>query len=145
MFTYKEYALALAIAAALFSGCSDKGPERAIVSGTVTYQGKPISEGTILFTPQATSHVPSAGASIVDGNYKIDVHGGVPVGTHRIIIQAYHKVPFTLRPGQLEPRNYAEGKIRQQYLPKIYNGNSKLEITIEPGSNPITKDFNLSE
>ena len=55
MFTYKEYALALAIAAALFSGCSDKGPERVIVSGTVTYKGKPVSDGTILFTPRSTS------------------------------------------------------------------------------------------
>lgn len=137
--------LGWAAAVAFVMGCSDKGPERTIVSGAVTYKGKPISDGTILFTPLATSQVPSAGASIIDGSYKVDVHGGVPVGTHRIIIEAFHLVPMVLSPGQSPPRNYFEGKAREQYLPKKYNANSELEITIEPGSPQITKHFELTE
>lgn len=137
--------LSWVVAAACFSGCGDKGPDRAIVSGTVTYKGEPISDGTILFTPMATSRAPSAGASIVDGNYKIDGHGGVPVGMHRINIEAYRNVSSTLRPGQPEPRNYSDGKVRQQYLPKTYNASSQLQITIEPGSREITKNFDLTD
>jgi hypothetical protein len=137
--------LGWAVAAALLGGCGDRGPERAILSGTVTYKGKPVAEGTILFTPVAKSQVPSAGASIADGRYKADVHGGVPVGTHRIVIEAYQMVPFALRPGEAPPRNYFEGKVREQYLHKTYNANSKLEITIEPGSRAITKDFDLTD
>jgi hypothetical protein len=138
-------ALAWALTPVFFGGCRKEGPERVILSGTVTYKGKPVAEGTILFTPAANSQVPSAGASIVDGNYKVDVHGGVPVGTHRISIQAYRSVPFTLPPGQPEPRNYSQGKLRQQYLPKTYNANSQLVITIEPGSRAITKNFDLTD
>jgi hypothetical protein len=138
-------ALAWALTTVFLSGCRKEGPERVILAGTVTYQGKPVTEGTILFTPAATSQVPSAGASIVDGNYKVDVHGGVPVGTHRISIQAYRSVPFTLPPGQPEPRNYSQGRLRQQYLPKIYNATSQLVITIEPGSGAIAKNFDLTD
>jgi hypothetical protein len=138
-------ALTFAIVLALFGGCRDQGPERVMISGTVTYQGKQVADGRILFTPTATSQVPSAGASIVDGKYKVSTHGGVPVGTHRIAIEAYRRVPFTPQPGQPVPRNFLDGKISQQYLPKSCNTASKLEITVEPGSREITKNFDLTD
>ncbi len=134
-----------AIAISSMSGCAKEGLQRTVVSGTVTYKGIPVSDGTIMFTPVAASQVPSAGASIIDGNYTVDARGGVPVGTHRIGIEAYHLVPYTLRPGEPAPRNYYEGKAREQYLPKKYNADSQLEITVEPGSQEITKNFELTD
>lgn len=127
------------------AGCAKSGPERIIVSGKVTYDGNPVSEGTILFTPLAASRVPSAGASIVDGKYEVNIRGGVPVGTHRISIEAYHNVPYTLRPGEDAPRNYYNGKVREQFLPSKYNANSQLAVTIDSGSGAIAKDFDLTD
>jgi len=134
-----------ALAACSLSGCAEKGLERTIVSGAITYKGAPVTDGTITFTPMAGSQVPSSGASIVDGRYVVDGRGGVPVGSHRISIEAYHLVPYTLGPGESPPRNYFEGKSREQYLPEKYNSNSQLDITIEPGSSAIAKDFALAD
>jgi hypothetical protein len=145
MFIRNRHILILGAAAALLCGCTEKGPERVVVSGTVSYNGKPVSEGTIQFIPQATSQVPMAGAPIAEGKYKVDLHGGVPVGTHKVAIEAYRRVPFTPRSGQPAPRNYFDGKITQQYLPRSCNAASKLEITLESGSRDITKNFDLTD
>ncbi len=72
-------------------GCGDRGPQRVIVSGRVTYNGKPISSGVILFVPLPSCPVPSAAAEITDGKYRVDARGGVPVGTHKIKIEGYRK------------------------------------------------------
>ena len=82
------------LAVRLLSGCSeDQGPERVVVSGTVTYNGKPVPEALIRFVPVQTSAVPMAGAVVTDGKYRVDIRGGVPVGTHRIEIEAYRNYP----------------------------------------------------
>jgi hypothetical protein len=138
--------LALFMGAILLSGCGgDRGPERVIVSGTVTYNGKPIS-GTIRFLPTADSAVPMAAASIIDGKYKVDLRGGVPVGTHKIAIDAYRAPAITATPGAVRlPTAGARGVPGEQYLPRRYNLDSTLKITIKPGSQEITKDFALTD
>jgi len=129
------------LAVALLNGCSeDRGPERVVVTGTVTYNGKPVPEALIRFVPIHTSAVPMAGAVVTDGTYRVDIRGGVPVGTHRIQIEAYRKI--TPRPGsseRLDPR------ASEPYLPTKYNVNTQLEITIPPGSREITKNFDLTD
>jgi hypothetical protein len=127
---------------ASLAGCGgDRGPERVVVSGTVTYNGKPIPNGSIRFMPTAASPVPMAGAAIKDGEYKVEAHGGIPVGTHKIEIDAYRVDPAYAKPDMPTGR----GVPRKQYLPKRYNTDSELTITIEPGSPKITKDFALTE
>ena len=135
--------LAGGFATVSLSGCGgDRGPERVIVSGTVTYDGKAIPEGNIRFTPISGSTLPAAGATIVDGRYKADARGGVPVGTHRIEVEAYRMIPVPARPGGLVPPG---GRVRQQYLAKRHNVDSQLQITVESGSPNITKNFDLTD
>lgn len=137
---------ACAVAVAIFSGCgSDRGPERVIVFGTVTYNGKPVS-GTIRFVPTAASAVPMAAASIIDGAYRVGLRGGVSVGTHTVAIEAYHVPSSTSAQGMAPlPIAGARGVSGVQYLPKRYNTNSELKVTIEPGSREITKSFDLTD
>jgi len=136
-----------AIVAAIFGGCGggDRGPERVVVSGTVTYNGKPVSEGMIRFVPDEKSPVPSAGAPITDGKYKVDGHGGVPIGTFQIQIEAFRipATPLANRARAMPPIGGAAE--RQQYLPEKYNVSTKLELTIQPGSRAITKNFDLTD
>jgi hypothetical protein len=129
----------------VIGGCrrSDE-PERVIVSGTATYNGKPIPEGDIRFMPVATSVIPMAGAVIKDGKYRVEGRGGVPVGTHKIEIEAYHVQRPEVKPGETPPA-MGRGEPRIRYLPKRYNTDSQLQITIEPGSLEITKNFELTE
>ena len=108
--------------------------------GTVTYNGKPIPDGAILFAP--TTALPTAAAVIVDGQYKADGLGGVPVGTHKVQFEAFRTDPL---PGRSPQAMRFGDTIRRQYLPKKFNVDSQQQITISPGSRAIVKNFDLTD
>jgi hypothetical protein len=131
--------LAVAIAATVFNGCgAGRGPERVVVSGSVTYKGQPIPDGMVRFLPPPNSSMPISGAIIENGKYRAEGTGGVPVGTCKVEIEGYR-----LAPNEASPM--ARSVPRVQYLPKRYNSDSQLQITIESGSREITKDFTLTD
>jgi hypothetical protein len=74
-------------------------------------------------------------ATIVNGNYRADVRGGVFVGTHKVEIEAYGKAPSQPNP-MWAPLNS---------LPKRYSVDSQLQLTIEPNSRDVVKDFDLRD
>ncbi len=85
--------------AALFvTGCggtADKGPERFDVSGTVTFKGKPVYRGTIVFSPDATkgNSGPQGAAEITEGKYDTSKKGkGIVGGAHIVTIQGFDKI-----------------------------------------------------
>lgn len=131
------------LAPLMILGCGRSGPERAVVSGTVTYQGRPLPQGTIRFLPTAETKTPMSGALIVDGKYTADKRGGVPVGTHKVVIEAFRPKGRTAGTGT--PGDVAGGLVpREQYLPARYNARSQLQITLEPGAGSVEKDFALT-
>lgn len=70
-------------------GCSTAdGPPRYHVSGSVTYQGKPVPGGRIMFEPDATqgNSGPGAVAEISEGRYATRSDRGVVGGPHRVTI-----------------------------------------------------------
>jgi hypothetical protein len=137
-------AVALIVVAAL-GGChGNRGPERAIVSGSVRYQGQPVVNGLIRFLADPQSGMPTAGAFIVDGKYVADSQGGVPVGTHLVQIEAFRVAPAT-GPSDRSARPAAGAARGAQFLPEKYNVHTTLKATIPAGSGKITKDFDLSE
>jgi hypothetical protein len=76
---------ALAVAIAVVIGCSKSdAPPFANVSGTVTYNGKPIEKGQITFTTEGR---PPTMADIVDGKFA----GQAMVGSNRVAISAFRK------------------------------------------------------
>ena len=122
----------------LLLGCGHGSEiQRVIVAGKVSYQGQPIADGSILFVPARGTKGPQAGAQIADGAYRVTAGGGVPVGMHRVEIQAYRAATGTNRPAPLQDR---QGK--QQYLPEQYNYKSTLEATID-STGEQTRDFDL--
>lgn len=74
----------------LSGGCGGATAEQAKVHGRVSYQGRPIKQGTIVFQPLPPLKARPAGADVIDGAYAIDNNGPV-FGTHRVEIQAYRK------------------------------------------------------
>lgn len=131
--------LGCAFAVVLFGGCRDQGPQRVLVSGNVTYNGEPVAEGVIRFTPGEDSPMPMTAAAIINGAYKADLRGGVPVGTHKVEIEAY-------RMAEKSATQMLRGSPpRIQYLPDRYNTKSELQITVESGSEDIIKDFALTK
>jgi hypothetical protein len=89
----------LSLAAAcelLLCGCSGKGDrlQTAKVSGTVTLDGKPVTVGMVVFTPEkgrgATGQIQS------DGSYKLTTYrsgDGAVLGTHRVAVVAREILP----------------------------------------------------
>jgi hypothetical protein len=129
-------------ATALLSGCGgDRGPARVVVSGSVSYNGKPISEGIIRFVPDKSASKPTMATVIKDGKYNADGLGGVPTGTHKVQIEAMRRIGN--EPSGNSSSLHAGGNL-QQFIPKKYNAISQLEITVPSGSGKITKDFELT-
>jgi hypothetical protein len=114
--------------------------EMVTVTGTVTYQGKPLADGDIRFIPIGDTKGPTSSAPIRNGRYQVTARGGVPVGTHRVAVFAFRAKPDNGGGG----RGRAPGEMPQeQYLPQKCNDLSERKVTIESGRGKITKDFNL--
>ncbi len=82
------------------SGCSqpkNDGPPRFILSGTVTYDGKPVPKGFITIEPDSEkgNTGPGSGAPIADGEFSTPAETGHVGGPHRIRIVGYDGVPTT--------------------------------------------------
>ncbi len=69
------------------AGCGDGAPPIGLVTGKVTYKGKPVSAATVSFLP--SNGRPSWGITDADGNYKLhwdEDHDGAEVDNHKITI-----------------------------------------------------------
>lgn len=130
---------AVIFATFLMVGCGRNGPERVVVCGKISYNGKPLTEGTVRFVPTETSQVPGAGAPITDGMFRADINGGVPVGTHKVVIEAFRTLPK-------RTADPFERPVRIPCIPERYsNANTPFDITIPPGSGEIAKDFEVAD
>ena len=128
------------------TGCGRDGPERAVVTGKVTYCGEPVKKGIIRFKPTKGTKTPPWGANIIDGRYEAFGKGGVPVGTHKVEIMAWRDAQPKSAQAANDSMDVAGGAISgKQYLPPKYNTRTELEITIEPGSGEVARDFILEE
>lgn len=66
-------------------GCGDDGPPRYQLSGRVSYEGKPIPAGWIVFAPEEG---PGATANISNGRYETPEGWGTIGGSHTIEVVA---------------------------------------------------------
>jgi predicted small lipoprotein YifL len=78
--------LTLSIAAGVVTlvGCGETGPERLPLSGTVTLDGQPVDDATIVLTPREQGK--AAAALIVDGAFTFTPESGPTPGTHDVRI-----------------------------------------------------------
>ena len=123
-------ALPVATLAALLCasiGCS-AGDGKIPVSGIVTFDGAPMPDGYVTFTP-AEGGTPEA-APIAAGKFEL----GVKPGAHRVEIEASHFVGEKNPIMGLQPR--------EQYVPARYNSETTLtsEVTAD-GENAFTYDL----
>lgn len=95
--------LAVAVAAGVLcvqGGCgggSADGPSRYELSGSVTYDGKPVPFGQIIFAPDsaAGNSGPQGFAEIRDGNYETADGKGTVGGPHVVQITGFGSDPST--------------------------------------------------
>jgi len=119
----------LATALLLLGGCGPNGPATYPVTGTVSYQGKPVPLGTVLFV--AKDGPPSQPAPIgSEGTYRLEA----VAGKHAVQVIA---VPP--RPGRPDPNvdggiDYTGAPQVQSLIPTKYNRyhTSGIEVVVEP-------------
>ena len=129
-----KYLVALSLLVAC-GGCGGgSAPEKVIISGVVTYDGKPVANGEVRFYPIEGTKGAVSGGPIRDGAYVAQGKGGVPIGKHRVEIQAF-------RPAKGHESNPEGGPV-DQYLPARFNESSTLTEQITTETKKI--DFALS-
>jgi hypothetical protein len=86
---FQRAALLHAALLAVLGGCSSGDLPLAPVHGTVTYQGKPLDHGLVVFIPERGTPGPQAVGTIQpDGTFRINTlqRDGAAVGRHRVLV-----------------------------------------------------------
>ncbi len=94
--------LVLACGLALLGcGGSNSGPERYDVSGAATFDGKPIVNGSISFSPDTSkgNSGPGSFAQISDGRYETTAGMGPVGGPHVLTVMGLSNLPGEGAPG----------------------------------------------
>ncbi len=124
----------------LVAGCGQSGPKLYPVTGTVSYQGKPLPLGTVMFVPKEGP--PSKPATIdANGRYELEV----VAGPSAVAVTAMPPRPG----GRIDPTveggiDYSGVPPVKSLIPQKYNRyhRSGLKVTVKPdGLNTI--DINL--
>lgn len=114
----------LSVLAFSVAGCSDGKPPNYPLSGAITFEGKPVPEGTIMFIP-SDKRSGTAKAEIVDGKYTLEL----PAGEKLVKVEASRFIG---------PEDKSLGvRPRDQYLPDRYNVESKLTTEVKPQNDNV--------
>jgi hypothetical protein len=136
MLAFVRFIIAVGLFLATAAGCSPKlGLETAPVSGKVTYKGKPLPNGTVMFVP---GEGPAAYGEIgKDGAYRLSTGNidGAVLGNHKVSITALQNVGEAL-PEQRSPTP-------SSLLPAKYlnHENSGLTAEVKRGKNEVNFDL----
>ena len=79
----------LGLACLTSAGCG-KGTSAKPMYGSVTYGGESVPMGRVSFVPMDDAAPPCA-TPIIDGQYRLEERGGVPLGKHRVQVDARKK------------------------------------------------------
>jgi hypothetical protein len=125
-------------------GCGSSN--RGAVTGKVTVNGELLKEGQLAFVPLDSGLGPSAGAGIINGEYKIDAAKGPLAGEYRVEINAFRKTGKKTwdgmgdEQGPAGKKNFVEEV--EAFIPPKYNTASELRATIKAGEVNVY-DFDL--
>lgn len=129
-----SFCLMLMFSLGLLVGCGgvSDAPVTYPVSGTVTFDGEPLAEGSIIFR-DVDGKATTAAGKIENGEFSFDSVGG----KKDVVITASREVPGKMVEGGA-PGEPAVPAI-EQYLPEIYNTKTTLKADVtDSGANEFT-------
>lgn len=131
--------LLAAIGLISLSGCGDT-QDGYLLSGRVSYDGQPVSDGEIGFVAVDGTIGSYGGTDIVDGTYELPRSEGVTAGSYQVVI--YAERPSGRRVKADEGSSEMIDQI-EQYIPEIYNLSSSLKVDISGDKDDM--DFELEK
>jgi len=118
------------------AGC---GSGRFPVAGEVTYDGKPVAEGTISFEP-ADGKGPTTGGKISGGKYEFKGNAAPLPGKKTVRIYAARKTGRQVEVKHSKPKQLVDEI--ERYIPDVYN--TKTTLTCEVADRETNKiNFHL--
>jgi len=127
---------------AIASGCGRGNPlGRLPISGTVTFEGRPLDKGVIEFSPCKEVGTVGTGARIDNGRYAIPTLKGLPPGEYRVRIFSPKDAKMVAKsagaPGPAAAAGYGIERI-----PPKYNTRTNIIVTIG-AKGPMVFDFDI--
>lgn len=131
--------LCICVCAIALTSCSDPYAGREAVTGAITLEGQPLADGMILFDP-VDGQDTASGASIENGEYKVERSAGLKPGKYRVrITSADGKTPTNDEeaggPG-------GSNIVSVDRIPPEYNEQSQQQVEIKAGG-PNKFDFGI--
>ncbi len=124
----------------LTAGCGDAKTSMRMW-GTVSYQGRPIEEGRIVFFPIESTTGPSVGTAIEQGSYDLPAQSGPYAGgVYRV------EITGTGPERQYSPNLSGKGPtftVRDQFIPPEFNQKSRLRVSVADRTKDNRHDFEL--
>ena len=122
----------------LATGCGKSGEPVGTVSGKITYQGQPVTEGSVSFNNDRLG-ASGTGEIQPDGTYQLATQGaGLPPGSYKVCIVPPMEEQSTSSQlaASLEPKEMPD-------IPQKYRSfqTSDLEATVQEGTNEL--DFDM--
>ncbi len=117
------------------AGCNGGG---LAVSGHVTFDGQPLDDGDIVFSP-TTPGAAAVQTKVVGGEYHFPTSAGLTSGVYQVAISALRSTEKRI---PAEEGSTEMIKSFEEYIPPKYNIESTL--TVELGADRADRDFNLS-
>lgn len=143
----------LGILCSMLAACSS-GPVIAPVKGKVTFEGKAVDQGIIMFTPEqgpgAVGNLEKGGFYTLTTLHKGD---GAVVGSHKVTIQATQVGPGSMEaPKSIEEENkqsrsgkiLVPGKVTW-LVPEKYSIQQSTTLTSEVKAGPNIIDFDIKD
>ena len=132
-----------------FFGCSESKPDTATVRGKVTYQGKPVTTGRIVFNP-VDGRRPAMASINEDGTFELTTFpgkskDGAMLGEHIVTVKSTRTVG-----GEMPDEFSKEAKAAPAVMPKLEwlvpqkysrKDTSPLKETVTEGQNEINIDI----
>jgi hypothetical protein len=120
-------------------GCG--GGDSASVRGKVTFNGSPVTEGTLQFQPIASSGnanpgMPAAGELQSDGSYVLGRESktdGAVLGKHKVVYMAppaKYADPANAKPGELPTPSQFAGLVPKTTEVEVKSGGNTLDIEL---------------
>ncbi|WP_437222298.1 hypothetical protein SH661x_002717 [Planctomicrobium sp. SH661] len=127
---------------------ADSLPNIVPVSGTVTYNGKPLDHGTVMFTPEDIVNGNSATGDIVDGKFTMATTAsspGVQIGKYKVAIVCteLHYPPQPVDPEKVKEIKIVPFKPLKSLIPERFTrvDTSQLEVEVVKGMERLTYDL----
>ena len=120
------------------TGCFQSGPPITKVSGKVTFQGQPVTEGVVNFVSESGFGVRATLGT--DGSYRLRSHhgNGIPLDNYKVSISPPPFDPVPLDLSQPPPK-------RPEYpnIPQAYRSLQTSGLVAQVGAKANVFDFNM--